>query len=43
MAYYNPHITGQYNPLYTANNKGLGYCSPVPQLVSLPDFWTTNQ
>ncbi len=22
MIYYNPHITGQYNPLYTANNQG---------------------
>ena len=27
MAFYNPYITGQYNPLYTANNKGLGCCS----------------
>ena len=23
MAYYNPHITGQYNPLYTLNNQGI--------------------
>ena len=22
MVYYNPHITGQYNPLYTLNNQG---------------------
>ncbi len=26
MAYYNPHVTGQYNPLYTANNQGFGHC-----------------
>ena len=27
MAYYNPHITGKYSPLYTANNQGFGHCS----------------
>ena len=26
-AYYNPYITGKYNPLYTANNQGFGHCS----------------
>ena len=25
----NPHITGMYNPLYTANNQGFGHCSGV--------------
>ena len=25
MAYYNPHITGWYNPLYTLNNQGQGF------------------
>ena len=29
MACYNLHITGRYNPLYTANSKGLGYCSTI--------------
>ncbi len=28
MAYYNPNMTGLYNPLYTANNQGFGHCSP---------------
>ena len=27
MAYYNPHMTGLFNPLYTANNQGFGHCS----------------
>ena len=27
MVYYNPHITGQYNPLYTINNQGFFHCS----------------
>ena len=26
-AYYNPNITGWYNPLFTANNEGFGHCS----------------
>ena len=26
MAYYNPHLTGWYNPFYTANNQGFGHC-----------------
>ena len=28
MVYYNPHITGQHNPLYTLNNLGFLHCSP---------------
>ena len=27
MAYYNPHITRLYNPLYTANSQGFVHCS----------------
>ena len=27
MVYYNPHKTGQYNPLYTLNNQGFFHCS----------------
>ena len=27
MAYYKPHTSGYYNPLYTANNQGFGHCS----------------
>ena len=27
MVYYNPHITGQYNPLYNPNNQGFFHCS----------------
>ena len=29
MVYYNPHITGQYNPLYNLNNQGFFHCSLV--------------
>ena len=27
MVYYNPYITGQYNPLYNLTNQGLFHCS----------------
>ena len=29
MVYYNPHIAGQYNPLYNPTNQGSFHCSPV--------------
>ena len=29
MAYYDPYITGLYNPLYKLNSQGFGYCSGV--------------
>ncbi len=45
----NPHITGMYNPLYTANNQGFGHCSGVetPQglkgkLDHFSIFWDKN-
>ena len=45
MAYYNPHITGKYNHLYTANNQGFDHCSnvflaqiPVPTWSSFPQW-----
>ncbi len=37
MAYYNPHMTGLYNPLYTANDQGFGHCQTVPPF-SFPSF-----
>ena len=45
MLYYNPYITGQYNPLYTLNNQGFFHCShglmDVPQqsASSIISFW----
>ena len=33
--YYNPHITGQYNPLYALNNPGSFNCSPEVEQCSM--------
>ena len=37
--YYNPHMTGQYNPLYTLNNQGCFHCSIVFFLLILENLW----
>jgi len=33
-AYCNPHLTALYNPLYTANNQGIGHC-----IVAMANHW----
>ena len=38
MTYYNPHITGWYNPLYTLNNQGFFHCSGVNNPRAWPDL-----
>ena len=46
MAYYNPIVTGRYNPIYTANNQGqlvtadicIDYTHPLPGCLPLPGF-----
>ena len=36
MVYYNPHITGQYNPLYNLNNQGFFHCSGRNSRIRAP-------
>ncbi len=44
MAYYNPHITGLYNPLYTANRQGVEPRSrDLPHEEDLPDVTASVQ
>ena len=38
MVCYNPHITGQYNPLYTLNNQVFFHCSPSLAPSCPPDM-----
>ena len=38
MVSYNPHITGQYNPLYTANNQGFFRGSGVCDYFGFHNF-----
>ena len=38
MVYYDPYITGQYNPLYSLTNQGFFHCS----IVSYQGIWSVH-
>ena len=39
LVYYNPHITGQYNPLYNLTNQGFFHCSCDSLLLDPKILW----